>query len=75
VFQPNWEETFPDHQFWYHGTRNSLNRLNLTSYLGRFGCIKIDVNMDGLPVFKNPPMKFWPILRRLVETLDNPFII
>ena len=49
--------------------------MNLTSYLDRFGCIKIDVNIDGLPVFINPPMKFWPILGRLVETLDNPFII
>lgn len=64
-----------DHQFWYHGIKNCLNSMNLAEYLEKFGRLEIDINMDGLPISKNPAKKFWPILGRLVESVNKPFII
>lgn len=67
-----------DHLMWYHGIKKSLDKYQLDSYLQRKDSISIDVNIDGLPLFKNSihsKKKFWPILGRLVGTLNNPFII
>jgi len=35
----------------------------------------IDVNIDGLRLFDSSKTKFWPILGKVVNTLDEPFTI
>lgn len=49
--------------------------MNLNDYLERFNEIMIDINIDGLPISKSSPSKFWPILGRLVWSKREPFII
>ena len=61
--------------FWYKGIENNLNSFLLQQYLEIHGMIKIDVNMDGLPLSKSSSMKFWPILGKLVHTSNSPFVI
>ncbi|KAK3908311.1 Kinesin-like protein KIF1B [Frankliniella fusca] len=52
-------------QMWYKSIRENLSQLDLTEYLQYFGEIKIDINMDGLSLFKKSQKKFWPILGKL----------
>lgn len=62
-------------KLWYKSIVTNLNAMNLREYLERYHCIKIDVNMDGLPLFKSSKKKFWCILGHLVGTENEPFII
>ena len=65
-------------KFWYNGMIRNLDQFNLVLYLAANGeSIDIDINMDGLPLFKDPihPVKFWPILGKLCNSLNDPFII
>lgn len=66
-------------KFWYKGIAANLNQLILDRYLEVTGCVKIDINMDGLPLFKDSSKdtskKFWPILGKLVGAEEDPFII
>lgn len=64
-----------DGELWYKGIIFNLDSMNLNDYLERFNKIVIDVNIDGLPIFKSSPSKFWPILGRLVWSKNEPFII
>lgn len=37
--------------------------------------IRLELNIDGVPVFKSPPTGFWPILCRVLGTNDQcPFL-
>lgn len=60
---------------WYKGIRANLDAMLLLEYVEKFGVIKIDINMDGLPLYKGSEKKFWPILGYLVHTKNPPFII
>lgn len=62
-------------KFWYKSILTNLNAMDLREYLQRYDCIKIDVNIDGLPLFQSSKKKFWPILGHLVGTENEPFII
>ncbi|XP_029172836.1 uncharacterized protein LOC114941846 [Nylanderia fulva] len=62
-------------QFWYRGIKNYLDGLNLKKYLQVKQKIEIDINTDGLPLFRSSKKKFWPILGHLVGTKNYPFII
>ncbi|XP_036143277.1 uncharacterized protein LOC118645707 [Monomorium pharaonis] len=62
-------------QFWYRGIQNYLDGLILRDYLQVNRKIEIDVNCDGFPLFRSSKKKFWPILRHLVATKNEPFII
>jgi len=62
-------------QFWYRGVKNYLDGLNLKKYLQVKQKIKIDINTDGLPLFRSSKKKFWPILGHLVGIKNYPFII
>ncbi|XP_025266724.1 uncharacterized protein LOC112638743 isoform X1 [Camponotus floridanus] len=61
-------------EYWYKGVRANLDQL-LQDYLQVHKKIIIDINIDGLPLFKSSKLKFWPILGHLVGTLNEPFII
>lgn len=49
--------------------------MNLDKYLQNFNEILIDINIDGLPLFKSSSIRFWPILGKLVKSKNEPFII
>lgn len=39
------------------------------------GIIRLELSIDGIPVFKSPPTGFWPILCRVLNTNDSyPFL-
>lgn len=62
-------------QFWYRGIQHYLDGLNLENYLQVKGKIEIDINTNGLPLFRSSKKKFWPILGHLIGTKNEPFII
>ncbi|EZA56766.1 hypothetical protein X777_03231 [Ooceraea biroi] len=62
-------------KLWYKGIAFNLDSMDLQEYLAHFQEIVIDINIDGLPLHKSSPVRFWPILGRLVKTKNEPFII
>ncbi|KAK3932606.1 Protein disulfide-isomerase LQY1, chloroplastic [Frankliniella fusca] len=50
--------------FWYKGIQANLDQLNLREYLQKYKKIILDIGMDG-----------WLLLRHLVGTDNEPFII
>lgn len=62
-------------QIWYKSIRFNLDAMLLEEYLKTYHQICIDVNMDGLPISKSSPLKFWPILGRLIGSENEPFVI
>lgn len=62
-------------QLWYKSITANLNSMNLENYLKFYGKIVIDVNVDGLPLFKSSREHFWPLLGRLVGATNQPFVI
>ena len=44
--------------------------------MSNLDCIHIQVNIDGLPIFKSTKAQFWPILGKIVKPVaSDPFII
>lgn len=64
-----------DGHFWYMGIKENLDSFLLDEYLKINGKIQIDINIDGLPLFRKSKKKFWPILGKLVDARNEPFII
>ncbi|XP_024882379.1 uncharacterized protein LOC112461385 isoform X2 [Temnothorax curvispinosus] len=62
-------------EIWYKGIRFNLDAMLLEEYLETYHQICIDVNMDGLPISKSSLLKFWPILGRLIDSENEPFVI
>jgi len=62
-------------ELWYKGIASNLDLMNLDEYLQNFNEILIDINIDGLPLFKSNSERFWPILGKLVTSKNEPFII
>ena len=67
-------------QYCYFGIRQGILS-NISCFLKKKDCISIQVNIDGLPLFKSSNGQFWPILG-LIENVENniqhnktPFII
>lgn len=54
-------------ELWYKGIACNLDLMNLDEYLQNFNEILIDINIDGLPLFKSSSQRFWPILGKLVK--------
>lgn len=64
-----------DGLFWYKGFRLSLTERLTEAYLRKHGIIIVDVNIDGLDLYKSGSGDcFWPILGCL-RGLRTPFII
>lgn len=47
-------------KYWHNGLENCLRTVfaNLSTNL----CVKLNISIDGLPLFKSSPLTFWPIL-------------
>ncbi|KMQ85236.1 hypothetical protein RF55_16325 [Lasius niger] len=71
----NVDNLINDGHFWYMGIKENLDSYLLDEYLRINGKIQIDINIDGLPLFRKSKKKFWPILGKLVGTKNEPFII
>lgn len=52
-------------QYWHHGLRQCLQ--SLFADLNESKSISINVNLDGLPIYKSSKDEFWPILFNIVE--------
>ncbi|EZA48415.1 hypothetical protein X777_13805, partial [Ooceraea biroi] len=63
-------------QIWYKSIRFNLDAMLLEEYLKTYNQICIDVNIDGLPIFKSSPRKFWPIEKHStdVRSFLNNFV-
>lgn len=60
-------------RFWYNGLQNCLTKIfaKLAANLS----IQINVNVDGLPLFKSSPIGFWPILADIEGISDVVHVI
>lgn len=47
-------------KYWHHGIKNCLNE-SFSKLTSNFK-VEINLNIDGLPLFKSSPLVFWPIL-------------
>lgn len=47
-------------QFWYNGIQKCLERMYVN--LRENTDVKLNINVDGLPLFKSSKITFWPIL-------------
>lgn len=54
-------------QYWHNGLGNGLK--SFFSRLSANMSIDININIDGLPLFKSSPVEFWPILSNIRGTL------
>ncbi len=71
-------EVIGDRSFYHfdHGLEDGINMQLNSGILFTDGIIKLEVNIDGIPIFKSPPTGFWPILCRVLGVKDRePFIV
>lgn len=47
-------------KYWHNGLENCL--IQVFSQLSSNLCVELNINIDGLPLFKSSPLVFWPIL-------------
>lgn len=61
-------------QYWYNGISNCLR--NIFAKLNSNITIKLNFNIDGLPLFKSSPVELWPILANIHDMPDiKPMVI
>lgn len=61
-------------EYWHHGFGNCLNKIfqNLNESI----TISININIDGLPLYRSSQTEFWPILFNLAEMPQvSPMVI
>lgn len=47
-------------KYWHNGLVNCLKKT--FGNLATNACVKLNISIDGLPLFKSSPLTFWPIL-------------
>lgn len=64
-------------QYYHFGTKEAITQcLKSCSVNSDIQTLAIQINIDGIPLFKSSNMQFWPILGRCVDPFINePFII
>ena len=63
--------------YYHFGIENGLG-IHLNNKIEDFSrLLQIQINIDGIPLFKSSSLQFWPILGRLMETKNKlePFVI
>lgn len=58
-------------QLWYNGIRNAFG--TIFSKLNSNLTIEMNINSDGLPLFKSSPIELWPILAIIKGKLHTKF--
>lgn len=63
--------------FHYFGIQKMFNHLfqKLTSVVRNYHNFRLQLNIDGLPIFKSSGLQFWPILGMLQEYSRKPVLI
>lgn len=65
---------FDGGEYWHNGIIIPLTKiLQNLDYVPEN--VYLNVNLDGLPIFKSSKFEFWPILANMHEIDDDPFII
>ena len=69
--------TLSDGEYYHFGIKNGIiSKLSIDPQLQSKGELLLQLNVDGLPLFKSTNEQFWPILGMLVEaTRPQPFVI
>lgn len=52
-------------QYWHYGIKNQMRKINDLIY--EHDKVILDVNIDGLPLFKSSNLSLWPILAKVVN--------
>ncbi|XP_073722626.1 uncharacterized protein [Misgurnus anguillicaudatus] len=62
-------------QYIYYGLEGGISRVlcQNDAFRQQHSTVSLDVNIDGLPIFKSSKVQFWPILVKLSNF--NPFIV
>lgn len=60
---------------WYKGIRKNLDSFLTQEYLDIHGQIRLNINIDGLPLDSYGKLHVWPILGSLADKICEPFII
>jgi hypothetical protein len=71
-------KTLSDEGLYYHfGVANAIRKHILQRFVREdVNQLSLQINIDGVPLFKSSNYQFWPILGILQESVDNePFII
>ncbi|XP_036139931.1 uncharacterized protein LOC105834898 isoform X1 [Monomorium pharaonis] len=63
----------PPGSYYHFGVLNSVSKI-LASVKDNIDCVKISVNIDGLPLSKSSLQQFWPILGS-INPYNNVFVI
>lgn len=58
-------------KYWYNGIRNGLSPI--FSMLTKNLKIDLNINIDGLPLFKSSALEFWPILANVRGEFDYKY--
>jgi len=61
-------------EYYHFGLLNSL-KLYLSESVSNLSELHLQVNVDGLPLFKSSNAQFWPILCKIREFVDHPPVI
>lgn len=66
----------PPGEYWHRGLYAALvENLSLLEIPCDVNTIKLQINVDGLPVSNSSKGQFWPILGRVTGLIDKPFVI
>uniref|UniRef100_A0A6P7GTY7 Uncharacterized protein LOC114342249 n=1 Tax=Diabrotica virgifera virgifera TaxID=50390 RepID=A0A6P7GTY7_DIAVI len=56
--------------FWYNGLKNCLS--NIEKYVENINALKLDFEIEGLPLFNSSSHQFWPILVKIANVPKYP---
>lgn len=62
-------------QYWHNGVAKPLQKI-LENWIDAPDIISLNINVDGLPIFKSSSNEFWPILCNIFENPKiRPFVV
>jgi hypothetical protein len=62
-------------QYTHFGLQNRLRNIDRLLDLSNDNILKLQFNMDGLPLYKSSKVEFWPILGYICSSLRPPFLV
>lgn len=66
----------PPGEYWHRGVENAITESLLGANIPiELNTIKLQISVDGLPVSNSSKGQFWPILGKVNNLIDTPFVI
>lgn len=59
------ERTVAPGKYWHYGIKNQIKKIS--DLFNEFDEVIVDINVDGLPLFKSSNLSLWPILGKVVN--------